>query len=153
MQKNIVKFLAATLVCSTLVIACKKDDNGTPVPDKVKKLMATWKISSITTPKTGQPDSDSIITKACMSDDAIIFNTTGFDFQDGAVKCDSSIFRYAKGSWVYQLTTDSLQLNATAPGKYLSWKILVLNDTSLQVKYTDSLTPGKKMVKKISFKH
>ncbi len=153
MQKNIVKFLVAAMVSSALFMACKKDDNVTPVPDKVKKLMATWKISSITTPKINQPAVDSIISKACMSDDIILFNNAGFDFKDGTAKCDSSVFHYAKGSWVYQLTTDSIQLNATAPAKYVSWKVIILNDTLLQVKYTDSLNPANKVSKKISFKH
>ena len=153
MQKNIVKLLIVAIVSSTLFMACKKDDNTTPIPDKVKKLMTTWKISSITTPKVNQPTVDSVILKACMSDDIILFNNAGFDFQDGAAKCDSSIFHYAKGSWVYQLTTDSIQLNATAPAKYVSWKVITLNDTLLQVKYTDSLNPTKKVSKKISFKH
>jgi hypothetical protein len=153
MQKNIVKLLVAAMVSSTLFMACKKDDNPAPVPDKVKKLMNTWKITAISTPKKNQPDTDSSILKACMGDDVILFNNAGFDFQDGANKCDSSIFHYGKGSWAYQLTADSIQLNATAPGKYVSWKVITLNDSLLLVKYTDSLNPANKVVKKISFKH
>lgn len=153
MQKNIVKFLVTAMVSSTLFGACKKDDSTTAVPDKVKKLMTTWKISSISTPKINQPDTDSVITKACMSDDIILFSNVGFDFQDGTSKCDSSIFHYAKGNWVYQLTTDSIQLNTTAPAKYASWEAITLNDTLMQIKYTDSLNPAKKVIKNISFKH
>lgn len=152
MKKNIVKFLLAAIVSSTLFVACKKDDNTAPVPEKIKKLMNTWKISNITTPKINQPDTDSSILKACMSDDIILFNNAGFDFMDGINKCDSSIFHYAKGSWTYQLTTDSIQLNATPPGKYVSWKVITLNDSLLLVKYTDSLNPVNKISKKILFK-
>ncbi len=140
MQKNIVKFLVKAMVSSTLFGACKKDDSTTAVPDKVRKLMTTWKISSISTPKINQPDTDSVITKACMSDDIILFSNVGFDFQDGTSKCDSSIFHYAKG-------------NTTAPAKYASWKAITLNDTLMQIKYTDSLNPAKKGIKNISFKH
>jgi hypothetical protein len=153
MQKNIIKLLIAVMASSALLMACKKDDKTTPVPEKVKKLMGTWKITSITTPKKNEPDTDSSILKACMSDDVILFNNAGFDFQDGVSKCDSSIFHYAKGTWIYQLTSDSLQLNATAPGKYVSWKIVTLNDSLLLVKYTDSLNPANKVTKKITFKH
>lgn len=63
MQKNIVKFLVTAMVSSTLFLAYKKDDSTTAVPDKVKKLMTTWKISSNSTPKINQPDTDSVITK------------------------------------------------------------------------------------------
>ena len=134
-------------------MACNKDDNPAPVPDKVKKMMFDWKITNITTPKKNQPEVDSVILKTCMSDDIIRFNATGFDFQDGTTKCDSSIFYYSKGGWAYKLVEDSIQLGATTPAKYLSWKVITLNDSILMVKYTDSLNPANKISKTISFKH
>lgn len=154
MQNNIVKLLVAAVVSSALLIACKKDDNTVPLSPKEKKLtVAKWKIKDITIPKKNQANTDSSIFKPCMSDDVIVFNTAGFDFQDGANKCDSSIFRYAKGTWIYKDATDSLQLHATAPGKYMSWKVVTLNDSLLMINYTDSLTPANKVTKKLSFKH
>ena len=151
--KNILKFFAIALVSGALLQACDKDDNPVPVPDKVTKLMHSWKITNITTPKVGQPDTDSSLLKTCMSDDIIQFNSSGFDFQDGAVKCDSTIFYYSRGSWAYNLAADSIQLGATTPAKYLSWKVITLNDSIMQVRYTDSLDPAKKIQKTISFKH
>ncbi len=131
--------------------ACKKDNNGPDVPDKVKKLLFNWRITGITTPS--ESGTDSSISKACMSDDLIKFTQAGFDFDDGAAKCDSTLFFYSKGNWAYKLTDDSIQLAATTPSKYLSWKVLLLNDSIMKVRYTDSLNPAKKLVKTISFKH
>ena len=153
MKKSIFKILALALVGSTLFMACKKDDNPVDnTPEKVKKLMHDWKITNITTPKKLQPNVDSVLLKACTTDDIIKFSTTGFDFQDGATKCDSTIFPYSKGNWGYQLANDSIALSATLPAKYLSWKVITLNDSVLQVKYTDSTNKANKLVKTISFK-
>ncbi|CAN5239743.1 hypothetical protein BH11BAC5_BH11BAC5_07620 [soil metagenome] len=153
-KTNISKLMACVFVCAGLLLACKKDDNpAPPTPDKVKKLLYDWKITSITTPKTGQPATDSSILKACVADDIIKFSNNGFDFQDGTNKCDSSLVPYWKGSWVYDLNKDSIQLHATTPAKYLSWKVTTLNDSIMKVTYTDSLNPEKKIVKTISFKH
>lgn len=153
-KKNISKVMACILAGTALLFACKKDSNPTPVvPDKVKMILYDWKITSITTPKIGQPGTDSSILKSCMADDIIKFTTNGFDFQDGAIKCDSTVFHYAKGAWAYDLNKDSIQLRATAPAKYLSWKVVTLNDSIMKVTYTDSLNPEKKIAKTISFKH
>lgn len=152
-KMNILKLFTAVVCCAAVFVACKKDDPADPIPDKVKKLLFDWKIKSITVPKVGQPTVDSSLTKACMNDDIIRFNLAGFDFQDGANKCDSTIFRYAKGSWVFDLIADSLKLNATNPTKYVSWKVIAINDTLLKVKFIDSLNPAKKLNKTIEFKH
>ncbi|CAN5438436.1 hypothetical protein BH11BAC3_BH11BAC3_21590 [soil metagenome] len=152
-KKNIVPLLVAAVIGGITLQSCKKDDKPAPVPDKVVKLMHDWKITNITTPKTGQPEVDSSIVKTCSTDDIIKFSQTGFDFQDGATKCDSTVFPYSKGSWSYNLATDSIQLNATTPAKYMSWKVTTLNDSIMQVKYIDSLNPLKKLSKTISFKH
>jgi hypothetical protein len=151
-KKQLLTFLFVSILGGLLLQSCKKDDNPTPIPDKIKKLMHNWKITSITTPKVGQ-DVDSVISKACMADDVIKFSTTGFDFQDGTNKCDSSVFYYSKGSWAYNIATDSIQLGATTPVKYMSWKVITLNDSIMQVKFTDSTIPAKKIQKTISFKH
>lgn len=150
-KSNILKFIAVTLTASAILLACKKDP--IPAPDKASKLLFNWKITNITTPKAGQPDTDSTLYKACMSDDVIKFTNTGYDFQDGATKCDSTIFKYSKGSWTYKAAVDSIQLATYAPIKVTSWKVLTLNDSILKVRYTDSANPLKKVIKTISFKH
>ena len=152
-KKNIFLLFAATIIGGIALQSCKKNDKPTPLPDKVVKLMHDWKITDITTPKAGQPDVDSSVVKACSTDDIIKFSQAGFDFQDGATKCDSTVFPYAKGGWSYNLATDSIQLNATTPAKYMSWKVIKLNDSIMQVRYTDSLNPLNKLSKTISFKH
>lgn len=152
-KNNIIRLFAVALISGIVLVSCKKDDNPTPVPDKVKKLMFNWKITDITTPKVGQPDTDSSILKTCMADDLIKFSGTGFDFEDGTTKCDSTVFYYSKGNWAYNLVTDSIQLGATTPAKYLSWKVITLNDSIMRVRYTDSLNPANKISKTISFKH
>lgn len=153
MIKNSI-FKSVTLILTATVIfaACKKDESPA-VPDKATKLMFTWKIKAITTPKAGQLSSDSSIYKTCMSDDIIKFSTAGYDFQDGTIKCDSTAFHYSKGSWAYKIAADSIQLSSTTPVKYASWKVLTLNDSSLVVRYTDSINPVTKIIKTISFKH
>jgi hypothetical protein len=150
-KNNILKLIAVTLTASAIMVACKKDDN--PAPNKANKLLFNWKITNITTPKASQPETDSTLYKACMSDDVIKFTSTGFDFQDGTTKCDSTIFNYSKGNWGYKIASDSIQLDATTPAKYTSWKVITLNDSILKVRYIDSANPAKKITKTISFKH
>jgi hypothetical protein len=146
------KMFMLALCCNAAFIACTKDPVDT-TPDKVKKLMHDWKITAISVPKSGMPETDSSLFKTCMEDDIIRFNTAGFNFQDGANKCDSSIFPYSNGGWAYDLAADSIKLGATNPVKYRSWKVIVLNDSILKVKFIDSLNPAKKLTKTISFKH
>lgn len=151
-QNNFLKSIVVVVASCLIFVACKKDDDINPVPDKASKLMFSWKITNITVPKVGQPATDSTVYKTCMSDDIIKFTSTGYDFQDGTAKCDSTIFPYSKGNWAYKIAADSIQLSSTAPVKYASWKIVILNDSMLQVKYTDSINPAKKVNKTISFK-
>jgi hypothetical protein len=151
-KKIVFRFLTVAIVGSVALQSCNKDDNPAPVPDKIQKLMHDWKITNITTPKVGQT-TDSSLLKPCMADDLAKFSQTGFDFQDGATKCDSTIFYYAKGNWAYNLAADSIQLGATTPAKYMSWKVITLNDSIMQVKFTDSTNPANKIQKTISFKH
>lgn len=153
MNKNkFIKFFSIALIGAAVFQACKKDD-APAIPDKVKKVMFDWQITNITTPKAGQPDVDSSLLKTCMSDDVISFTTTGFNFKDGTSKCDSTVFYYSKGDWAYNLANDSIQLNATTPAKYMSWKVVTLNDSVMKVRYTDSVNPANKILKTISFKH
>ena len=146
--------MAFAVISSNIFLACNKDNStSNPIPDQVKKLMYDWKITDITTPKMTDPNADSVIYKACMSDDVIKFNSAGFDFQDGANKCDSLVYPYSKGVWAYDLTKDSIKLGATTPQKYMSWKVTKLNDSVMQVKYIDSTSSASKLTKTISFKH
>ncbi len=150
-KTSFLKFITVTVTACAMLVGCEKDDK--PVPSKASKLVFNWRITNITTPKIGQPSTDSTLFKACMSDDVIKFTNTGFDFQDGTTKCDSTIFNYAKGTWGYKVAGDSIKLSSTAPVKYTSWKVIILNDSILQVRYTDSANPAKKISKTISFKH
>lgn len=152
-KNNISKLIALFVTAGIVLTSCDKDDDGTP--DQVRRMMFNWKITDITTPKVNQPATDSSLYKACMADDVIKFSNTGFEFLDGANTCDTTIFPYAKGSWTYRLSGDSVQMASTqpAPGRYSSWKVLTLNDTLLKVRYTDSTNPAKKIQKTISFKH
>ncbi|MBL0358575.1 MAG: hypothetical protein IPP72_17695 [Chitinophagaceae bacterium] len=149
---NIVKYVAVTVCSIALLAACKKDE-ADKTPEKIKKMLYNWKITGISVPKANQPEIDSSLFKPCMNDDIIKFNTAGFDFQDGTTRCDSSIFYYIKGSWSFDLARDSVKLNATNPAKYVSWKVVTLNDSVLKVKFVDSLNPARKLNKSISFKH
>lgn len=153
MKKNIFKILIVLFSANVLFTSCDKDDDIPPPPDKVTKLMHDWKITAITVPKKTDANVDSSIIKDCSTDDLIKFNSTGFDFQDGTTKCDTSIFYYSKGSWSYDLTSDSIKLSATNPAKYMSWKVLTLNDSILKVKYIDSSNVANKLTKTVSFKH
>lgn len=153
MKKNIFKFLVVLLSVNVLITSCDKDDNIPATPDKVKKMMFDWKITAITVPKKTDASVDSSIIKTCSSDDLIKFNSSGFDFQDGTTKCDTSIFYYSKGAWSYDLTNDSIKLSATNPTKYMSWKVLTLNDSILKVKFIDSTNTANKLTKTVSFKH
>ena len=152
MKKLVIsKYFLVALIGLSFMQACDKNDDAPQIPDKVKKLMFNWKITGITTPS--EAGTDSSISKTCMTDDLVKFTQAGFDFDDGATKCDSTLFYYSKGQWAYKLADDSIQLAALTPAKYISWKVVLLNDSIMKVKYTDSLNPAKKLVKTVSFKH
>ncbi len=150
-NNNILKCIALFFAGGFILAACNKDDK--PAPDKTSKLLYNWKITSIMTNKVGQTALDSSVFNACMNDDVVKFTSTGFDFQDGTVKCDSTVFKYSKGNWAYKIASDSIQLASTTPVKYASWKVLTLNDSILKVQYVDSTIPAKKVNQLVSFKH
>lgn len=155
MKKQIVGFLTLAIAGSILFVACNKDNSDNPLPAQVVKLTKSgWKINSITRPKISDPTQDSVISKTCASDDSIGFSLQGnYEFSDGATKCDSTIFPYSKGAWLYDLVKDSIRMATSAPaGKYYSWKVLALNDSVLKVNYTDSTVPASKFTKTVLFK-
>lgn len=153
-EKRLFKFLFIVAAGSMIMMACNNTD-PVPLPEKLQKLIQTnWKINDITVPKKTAPGGDSSILQTCSSDDMILFGANGiYDFQDGTAKCDSSIFNYSKGYWGYDLDNDSVQLAVITPvAKYVSWKVLTLNDSVLKVTYTDSVVPANKIIKTVSFK-
>jgi hypothetical protein len=154
-RKSIAKFFAAAIAGGVLLMACNNNTDPAPLPVPVQNLIQNdWKITDITVPKVTEPGGDSSIRKDCTADDIIKFYITGtYDFQDGTVKCDSSIFSYSKGYWGYDLTKDSVQIAMISPAsRYVSWKVITLNDSVLKVTYIDSLDVANKITKTISFK-
>jgi len=152
-KENLVILSFIFLSSIRLLSACNTTDPA-PLPEKIQKLIQTnWKINEITVPKkSGSGDSSLLL--PCMNDDLVLFGTNGvFELQDGTAKCDSANFYYSKGYWGYDLNNDSVQLAVVIPvSKYISWKVLTLNDSVLKVTYVDSLIPANKITKTISFK-
>jgi hypothetical protein len=152
-KKDMYYLLLVAFTITYLLVACSNPDPA-PIPEKIQKLIQTnWKIKEITVPKKTSPGDSSIIT-SCTADDIILFGSNGvFDFQDGTAKCDSTSFIYSKGYWGYDLDNDSIQLAVVTPASgYISWKVLTLNDSVLQVSYIDSFVAVNKILKTISFK-
>ncbi|CAN5556345.1 hypothetical protein BH10BAC2_BH10BAC2_32680 [soil metagenome] len=153
-KKHLLKFLFIAAAGSMAMMACNNTD-PVPPPEKLQKLIQTdWKINDITVPKKTAPGGDSSISLTCSTDDLILFGANGiYDFQDGTAKCDSNIFNYSQGYWGYDLDNDSVQLAVITPtAKYVSWKVLTLNDSVLKATYIDSVVPANKIIKTISFK-
>lgn len=153
-KKHLLKCLLITAAGTMAMMACNNTD-PVPLPEKLQKLIQTdWKINDITVPKKTAPGGDSSVLLPCSGDDLILFGANGiYDFQDGTNKCDSGIFNYSKGYWGYDLENDSVQLAVITPtAKYVSWKVLTLNDSVLKVTFIDSVVPANKIIKTISFK-
>jgi len=153
-KQHLLKFLFIAVASSMTIMACNNPDPQ-PLPEKLQKLIQNeWKINDITVPKKAAPGGDSSIRLTCTNDDLILFGINGvYDFQDGTVKCDSATFNYSKGYWGYDLDNDSVQMAVITPAqKYISWKVLTLNDSVLKVTYIDSVIPANKIIKTISFK-
>lgn len=153
-KQNLIKLILIAAAGSMAMMACNNTD-PVPLPEKLQKLIQTdWKINDITVPKKAAPGGDSSIRLTCMNDDLMLFGSNGiYDFQDGTAKCDSTAFKYSKGYWGYDLNNDSVQLAVITPtAKYVSWKVLTLNDSVLKVTYIDSTIPANKIIKTISFK-
>ena len=153
-KQKLVKYLAVSVLAGLAFGACKNPDPE-PLPEKVQKLIQTsWKIADITTPKKDAPGGDSSLLSACMADDLTLFGANGvFELRDGTIKCDSTVFNYSNGYWGYKTDVDSIQLAIVNPSsKYISWKVLTLNDSVLKVTYIDSAVAANKITKTISFK-
>lgn len=153
-KQNLVKYFAVSVLAGLTFSACNNPDPE-PLPEKLQKLIQTdWKIADITTPKKNAPGGDSSLLSACMTDDLSLFGTNGvFELRDGTVKCDSTVYNYSNGYWGYKTDVDSIQLAMVNPtSKYVSWKVLTLNDSVLKVTYIDSTVTTNKITKTISFK-
>ncbi|MBG9377611.1 hypothetical protein I5907_15305 [Panacibacter sp. DH6] len=153
-KQKLVRYLAVSVLAGLAFGACKNPDPE-PLPEKVQKLIQTdWKIVDITTPKKETPGGDSSLLSACMTDDMTLFGANGvFELRDGTVKCDSTVFNYSNGYWGYKTDVDSIQLAIVNPAsRYVSWKVLTLNDSVLKVTFIDSTVAANKITKTISFK-
>jgi hypothetical protein len=154
MKKQKFAWLVFAVSVLNLVSTSCNNTDPTPIPEKIQTLTKSgWKIEDITVPKKTS-SGDSSILASCTTDDAVLFGANGvFDFQDGTTKCDSTSFNYSKGYWGYDLNNDSIQLAVVTPAsKYISWKVLTLNDSVLKVNYIDSAVPANKILKTVSFK-
>ena len=152
-KRDLFYLLLIAFTITYLLVACSNPDPA-PIPEKIQKLIQTnWKMADITIPKNTS-SGDSSILASCTTDDIILFGSNGvFDFQDGTTKCDSTSFNYSKGYWGYDLNNDSIQLAVVTPASgYVSWKVLTLNDSVLQVNYVDSMVPANKILKTILFR-
>jgi hypothetical protein len=154
-KKHVLGLAFAGIIGSATLVACNKNDSDPqPLPEKVQKLVkANWKIVDITVPSLETAGEDSSLLKPCMADDIISFTTTGYDFQDGTNKCDSTIFPYAKNAWNYNTVNDSLLLGTSVANKVVRWKVATITDSTLRINWLDSISPTNKQVKTIKFKH
>ena len=152
--KHVINLLLGATFATFSLVACNKDDDATPLPEKVQKLLkADWKIDNITVPSKTNPAEDSTLLNACMADDIIKFSTVGYDFQDAANKCDTSVFPYFKGSFTFDVAQDSIFLSTANVNKPIRWKVALLTDTELRINWWDSISPTNKQLKTIKMKH
>ena len=157
MTKTIKQFpVLSTIMCCLLVgfASCDKDDE--PLNAKEKQISARgWRITDITRPKISDISRDSSIMKVCTSDDRLFFGSDGtnrfFQLQDNVSKCDSTVFFYDNGNWALNGAQDQLQLNGAK--RTQKWKILLLNDSIMKVRWRDSLSTSNNILKTISLKN
>jgi hypothetical protein len=138
-MKNIKLNLFLIAIVALAMGSCKKDKT-------VSELLTTgsWKFTVITIdPGIDLDGSGSLVTDlfaqldACDKDDLTIFKSGGIsNYDEGAVKCDSSSPQTTTGTWV--LSADEKTL--TFDGE--SWQILSLDDSTLKVKYAEDYGSG-----------
>lgn len=121
------KLILITVVCFSILAACKKDDD----PSKKDLLCAkNWKITSAVM-TTGLLSIDAYqAMEACEKDDITKFNTDGVVLYDSKTKCNINDPATETGTWVF----NSDQTIITFDGSE-SWEIVELTSSTLKVKY------------------
>lgn len=135
-----------------LLIACNKDDNDNLSPDEKILSSKVWKIQSLTTKSTVNPEQDSSIMKDCINAATIhLYTGMSFDLKDNSTAgCDSTVFGFDKGTWSFNETTDSLYLDGTK--RDVAMKVSTLADTMVVATYRDNVSPTNNRVKTITLK-
>lgn len=141
----VICFLAATSF-----IACKKDKDEPSLTAQEKMLINTWKLESLSMPKSTNPETDSSILTDCIKEATFVFNAQkGFQFVDAGKDCDSTILPYDKGNWV--LSNEGKEL--TLKGKRtIKWNIKKLEENQIKATFRDSTSVDHNYIKTITLK-
>lgn len=150
-RKHLWLFLAAPTAIASILIACNKDSSN-PLTTRQKQLTAkAWIIKQISTPST-DGTKDSSILKPCHLQSLSIFSTDGsFNLQDKAGNCDSTSYPYDKGLWGLYANEDSLYLQGNKKKQYI--KLVQITDSTLQIRFRDSINPTTKVLKTVTYGH
>lgn len=163
--------LAVALTTAAVLTGCfKSNDNQTvPLSQKQKYLtQKAWTIQSITMPNPANPAQDSSIMKSCHSQALIAFGVPvysdgsgDFLYKDQAGGCDSTVFPFGQGVWIFTTGEDSLLTRRyfaqtgtfESASKIRRMKLLALDSTVLKVRLIDSMPNNPTAVKTITFVH
>ena len=145
------KLILATILCLTSLIFsnCNKNDN--PPPSNTDYIIkAAWKFDKAT---SGGTDVSAFI-QSCYKDNVMSFLATGNGtFDEGASKCNSADPQSTNFTWNFTDNGNTLNINsAIIAGRSGAFKVIVLNDTQMELETTIS-TPSGNVTGQIYFKH
>lgn len=138
--RNSILILTLVMVFS----ACKKDKESISDNTITTLQNKNWKISALTvTPGfSGQGTDDLYNTsmEVCEQDNLFRFNAGNvFILDEGPTKCDPTDPQSETGTWNYNASTSTLNIQQTSPTDAVNLKIVSINENSFVGKQTENV--------------
>lgn len=151
------KLLFATLILSSLILSCDKEENDPPQPTKTEHISsAQWQYDNggVDGDKNGTIDINfSMVVPSCLLDNKASFNTNGTGVADeGAVVCQGATQTTA---FNWSFADNESKLNLTGSGLFGvsgQFDIVTLNNTTLSLR-KDTTMQGNAVWLLVNLKH
>lgn len=139
--RNSILILTLVMVFS----ACKKDQETTSDNTVTTLQNKNWKISALTvTPGFSGQGTDDIYNSAmevCEKDNLFRFNTGNvFLFDEGPTKCDPTDPQSETGTWNYNTSESTLNIQLSSPSDAINLKIVSISENGFVGKQTESIS-------------
>ena len=146
--KNMI--LALALVSATTFVACKKDKDEPKLTPTEQKLIKTWTLEALTTPRKTNPEVDSSLVTDCMEDVSLQFVAgRTFEFKNSNQGCEGTVLPFQKGKWSLSADGKTLILKGAKESK---WTVKTLDETTLKATFRDSVSVDHNYLKTVTFK-
>ena len=151
MKKQILCIIAASLIFTLVVPACKHDDPPPPAKTKTELIsMSVWKFDNA---KVGGNDVNAFL-KTCEKDNTIQFNANGSGtIDEGAAKCNVGDPQTRAFTWSFLTNETLLQINTSLfAGGTGNITLITLTETQLVGSQNIDVN-GSSQTAVVTFKH